>query len=33
MVLKLESGHDFVTDTATYKVQRDTTQKIYIQEL
>ena len=32
MVFKLESGHDFVTETATYKVQRGITQK-YIQEL
>ena len=29
----LQSGHDFVTETATYKVQRGITQKIYIQEL
>ena len=33
MVFKLHSGHDFVTETATYKVQRGITQKIYIQEL
>ena len=26
-VLKLLSGHDFVTETATYKVQRDVTKK------
>ena len=30
---KLQSGHDFVTETATYKVQRGITQTIYIQEL
>ena len=29
----LLSGHDFVTETATYKVQRGITQNIYIQEL
>ena len=33
MVFKLQSGHDFVTETATYKVQRGITKKIYIQEL
>ena len=33
MALKLQSGHDFVTETATYKVQRGITHKIYIQEL
>ena len=33
MVFKLQVGHDFVTETATYKVQRDITQTIYIQEL
>ena len=33
MVLKLQSGHDFVTETASYKVQRDVTQKVSIQEL
>ena len=27
MVFKLQSGHDFVTETATYKVQRGITQK------
>ena len=27
-VLKLQNGHDFVTETATYKVQRDVTQKV-----
>ena len=32
-ILKLYSGHDFVTETATYKVQRDVTQKVSIQEL
>ena len=32
-VLKLESRRDFVLETATYKVQRDITQKVYIQEL
>ena len=32
-VLKLQSGHDFATETATYKVQRDITKKIHIQEL
>ena len=32
MVFKLQSGH-FVTETATYNVQRGITQKIYIQEL
>ena len=31
--LKLQSGHNFVTETATYKVQRDITLKIYIQGL
>ena len=25
-VLKLQSGHDFVLETATYKIQRDITQ-------
>ena len=33
MVFKLQSGHDFVTETATYKVQRGITQKLYTQEL
>ena len=33
MVLKLYSRHDFVTETATYKVQRDITKKVSIQEL
>ena len=33
MVLKLLSGHDFVTETATYKVKRDLTQNVSIQEL
>ena len=33
MVYKLESRHDFVTETATYKVQRGITKKMYIQEL
>ena len=33
MVFKLQSGHDFVIETATYKVQRGMTQKRYIQEL
>ena len=33
MVLKLQSGHDFVLETATYEVQRDITQKTCIQEL
>ena len=33
MVFKLEGGHDFVSETATYKVQRGMTQTIYIQEL
>ena len=33
MVFKLESGHDFVTETATYKVHRGITNKIHIQEL
>ena len=33
MVLKLLSGHDFVTEIATYKVQRDITLKIYFQQL
>ena len=32
-VLKLQSRHDFVTETATYKVQRDVIQKVSIQEL
>ena len=30
---QVTEGHDFVTETATYKVQRGITQKIYIQEL
>ena len=30
MVFKLQSGNDFVHETATYKVQRDITQNIYI---
>ena len=30
MVFKLLSGHDFVTETATYKVQRGITKKTYI---
>ena len=25
---KLQNGHDFVTETATYKVQRDVTKKV-----
>ena len=33
MVLMVKSGHDFVTEMATYKVQRGVIQKIYIQEL
>ena len=33
MVLKLQSGHDFVLETATYKVQRGITKKIHKQEL
>ena len=33
MFFKLQSGHDFVTDTITHKVQRDITQNTYIQEL
>ena len=33
MVFKLQSGHDFVTETDTYIVQRGITKKIYIQEL
>ena len=33
MTFKLESGHDFVAETATYKVQRGITKNIYIQEL
>ena len=32
-VLKLYSRHDFVTETDTYKIQRDVTKKIHIQEL
>ena len=32
MVFKLQSRHDFVAETATYKVQRDITKK-KIQEL
>ena len=32
-VLKIQSGHDFVTETATYKVQKDVTQKESKQEL
>ena len=30
---KLQSGHNFVTETAFYKVKRGITKKIYIQEL
>ena len=30
MVFKLESGHDYVTETDTYKVQRGITKYIYI---
>ena len=33
MVFKLQSRHDFVTETAIYKVQRRITKKKYIQEL
>ena len=33
MVFKLQSGHELVTETATYKVQRGITKQIYIQEL
>ena len=33
MVLKLQSRHDFVLETATYKVQRGITKKIHKQEL
>ena len=33
MVIKLQSRHDFVTETATYKVQRGITNKINVQEL
>ena len=33
MVFKLQSGQDFVTKTAIYKVQRGITQNIDIQEL
>ena len=33
MVLKLQSGRDFVLETATCKVQRGITQKVSIQEL
>ena len=33
MVVKLKSAHDFVKETATFKVQRDATQKVSIQEL
>ena len=29
MVFKLQSGHDFVTETATYKVQRAKLKNIY----
>ena len=32
-VLKLQSGHDFVLETATYKVQRGITKKIHKHEL
>ena len=32
-VLKLQRRHDFVLETATYKVQRSITQKVYTQEL
>ena len=27
-VLELQSGHDFVLETATYKIQRGLTQKV-----
>ena len=30
---KVKSRHDFVTETGTYKVQRDVTQKVSKQEL
>ena len=30
---KVIRGHNFVTETATYKVQREVTQKVPIQEL
>ena len=33
MISKLQSGHDFVTGTATYKVQSGITKTIYIQVL
>ena len=33
MVFKLQSGHDFATEIATYKVQRGITKNVYIQEL
>ena len=33
MVFKLQSGHDFVTETAIYRVQRGITKTIYIHEL
>ena len=33
MVLKLQSWHDFVTETATYKVQSGITKKLHIQEI
>ena len=32
-VLKLQSRHEFVLETATYKVQRGITKKIHKQEL
>ena len=32
-VLELQSGGDFVLETATYKVQRGITQKVQIREL
>ena len=33
MVFKLQSGHGFITETATYNVQRGVTKNIYITEL
>ena len=30
MVFKFQSGHDFIHETATYKVQRGITQNTYI---
>ena len=32
MVFKLQSGHDFVSETANYKVQMGIIKNIYMQE-